>query len=64
MAHSVHEQTNVESGREGQGEGRSRAAHSIPCIAGTRLGKEFPTSTENKVLGIHKTMPHITISLS
>ena len=41
MAHSVHEQTNVESGREGQGEHRSRAAHSIPCIAGTRLGKRI-----------------------
>ena len=41
MANSVHEQTNVESGREGQGEHRSRAAHSIPCIAGTRLGKRI-----------------------
>ena len=41
MAHSVHEQTNVESGREGQGEHRSRAAHYFLCSAGTRLGKRI-----------------------
>ena len=29
VTHSIHEQTNVESGRERQGEHRSRAAHSF-----------------------------------
>ena len=66
MAHSVHEQTNVESGREGQGEHRSRAAHSFLCSAGTRLGKIISNINRKESITypqdnpLHKNLPVIS----